>query len=228
MKFVKPLLTAAAVLLPALPARAADEDTAVWNAQFIKFYADKDHKIFVRLESQQRLTNDVSKLGQFILRPYVAYQVNDNLQIGGGYAYFRSESGLVEGGFVFEHRAFIEVNYRVLDRPGLKVDTRTLLESRQYENIPDQIIRGRFLAQGLIPITERGTGILIFSEYLHNLNGSLNFDAGTEQLRNFGGVVIPVTRNVDVMTGYMNQYSLNSGREDTMNHVFWLKTTAKF
>jgi hypothetical protein len=228
MIFVRTFIAALAALLIVSPAHAANEDTAIWNAQFIKFYADKDHKIFVRLESQQRLTNDVSKLGQFIFRPYVAYQVNDNLQIGGGYAYFRSESGLTEGGFVFEHRGFIEVNYRVLDRPGLKVDTRTLLESRQYENIPDHIIRGRFLAQGLIPITKRGMGILIFSEYLHNLNGSQNFDAGTEQLRNFGGVVIPVTRNVDVMTGYMNQYSLNSGREDTMNHVFWLKTTAKF
>ncbi|MFN4039775.1 MAG: DUF2490 domain-containing protein, partial [Erythrobacter sp.] len=212
----------------AVPAAAADEDTAVWNAQFIKFYADKEHKIFVRLESQQRITDDVSQLGQFIFRPYVAYQVKDNLQVGGGYAYFRSESGLVDGGFVFEHRAFAEVNYRVLDRPGLKLDTRTLLESRQYENIPDQIIRARFLVQGTIPITQRGMGLVFFNEFLYNVNGSQNFDAGVEQLRNFGGVVIPVKRNVDFLTGYMNQYSLNSGREDSMNHVFWLKTTVKF
>lgn len=228
MIVVRFLLAALVALFAVLPAHAANEDTAVWNAQFIKFYADKDHKIFVRLELQQRLTDDVSQLGQFIFRPYVAYQVNDNLQIGGGYAYFRSESGLVDGGFVFEHRAFAEVNYRVLDRPGLKIDTRTLLESRQYENIPDHIIRGRFLVQGTIPVTERGTGLVFFSEYLHNLNSSQNFDAGVEQLRNFGGVVIPVRRNVDFLTGYMNQYSLNSGREDTMNHVFWLKTTVKF
>jgi hypothetical protein len=222
------LLAALLAAVIAVPAAAADEDTAVWNAQFIKFYADKEHKIFVRLESQQRITDDVSQLGQFIFRPYVAYQVNDNLQVGGGYAYFRSESGLVDGGFVFEHRAFAEVNYRVLDRPGLKLDTRTLLESRQYENIPDQIIRARFLVQGTIPITQRGMGLVFFNEFLYNVNGSQNFDAGVEQLRNFGGVVIPVKRNVDFLTGYMNQYSLNSGREDSMNHVFWLKTTVKF
>lgn len=227
MRF-KTFTAAIIAALMAMPAAAADEDTAVWNAQYLKFYADKDEKIFVRLEAQQRLTNDVSKLGQVVLRPYVAYQANDNLQIGGGYAYFRSESGLAEGGFAFEHRAYAEVNYRVLDRPRLKLDTRTLIESRQYSNLPDHTIRLRFLTQGTIPVTDRGVGLVFFSELLYNANDSENFDAGFEQLRNFGGVVIPVTKNMDFSTGYMNQYQIARGREDSMNHVFWLKTTVKF
>ncbi len=212
----------------ALPAHAAEEDTAIWNAQFIKFYADKNDKVFVRLEAQQRVSDNVSQLGQVVIRPYVAYQANDNLQIGGGYAYFRSQSSLVENGFTFEHRAFAEVNYRALDRPRLKIDTRTLLESRQYENIPDHTIRVRFLAQATIPITDRGMGLVAFSELLYNANDSENFDAEVEQMRNFGGFVIPVKNNVDFLTGYMNQYQLNRGREDGMNHVFWLKTIVRF
>lgn len=222
------LFAALLAALIAVPVAAADEDTAIWNAQFAKFYADKNEKIFVRMEVQQRLTDDVSQLGQFVLRPYVAYQANDNLQIGGGYAYFRSESGLVDGGFVFEHRGFIEVNYRVLDRPKLKVDTRSLIESRQYENIPDQNIRVRFLGQATIPINQRGVGLVMFSELLYNVNGSENIDEGFEQFRNFGGVVIPINNNIDFLTGYMNQYQLFEGREDGMNHVFWLKTTVRF
>jgi len=228
MKFVKPLLTAAAVLLPALPAHAADEDTAIWNAQFLKFHADKDEKIFVRLESQQRLTGDVTRLGQFILRPYVAYQVNDNLQVGGGYAYFRSESGASPNGFIYEHRAYTEVNYRVLDRPGIKVDTRSRLESRQWENISDHSIRVRSMVQATMPITDKGLGVVFFTEPFLNVNDNPNFPGGFEQIRNFGGFIMPVNKNADFMTGYMNLYQPRDGRDDRMSHVFWLKTFVKF
>ncbi|MGY6552166.1 MAG: DUF2490 domain-containing protein [Erythrobacter sp.] len=221
-------LAAMFAALAALPASAADEDTAIWNAQFIKFNAGKDQQVFVRLESQQRLSGDVSRLGQFILRPYVAYQPSDNLQIGGGYAYFRSESGAVESGFIHEHRVFSEINYRMLDRPGLKIDSRTLLESRQWENIPDHVIRVRFLAQTTIPVTDRGLRVIFFNEVLYNVNDNPNFEGGFEQFRNFAGFAIPVNNNVDLTTGYMNQYQLNSAREDSMNHVFWFKTTVRF
>lgn len=212
----------------AVPAAAADEDLAVWNAQFVKFHADKDDKIFVRLESQQRITGDVSRLGQFIIRPYVAYQVDDNLQIGGGYAYFRSESGAVESGFIFEHRAYAEVNYRVLDRPRLKIDTRTRLETRQWENIPDHSIRARSMVQATIPVSQSGVGVVFFTEPFVNLNDNPNFPGGFEQIRNFGGFVIPVNKNIDFMTGYMNLYQPREGRDDRMSHVIWLKTFVKF
>jgi hypothetical protein len=190
-RFFSALLAA----LLALPAYAADEDTKIWNAQFIKFNAGKDDKIFVLLESQQRLTGDVTRLGQFILRPYVAYQPSDNLQIGAGYAYFRSESGASPNGFIFEHRAYTEVNYRVLDRPGIKIDTRSRLESRQSENIPDHSIRVRSMVQATMPITKRGLGAVIFAEPFYTGNDTPNFPGGFEQIRNFGGFVMPVNKN---------------------------------
>jgi hypothetical protein len=214
--------------LCAAPLAAADEDLAVWNAQFIKFHADKDDKIFVRLESQQRITDNISRLGQFIIRPYVAYQVNDNLQIGGGYAYFRSESSAAESGVIFEHRAYAEVNYRVLDRPRVKVDTRTRLETRQWENIPDHAIRIRSMVQATIPVSDSGIGVVFFIEPFYNLNDNPNFPGGFEQIRNFGGFTIPVNKNVDFMTGYMNLYQPRDEREDRMSHVLWLKTFVKF
>jgi len=141
------LATLGAAFAP-LPALAADESGSIWNAQFIKLNTGKDDRIFIRLESQQRLTQDATRLGQFILRPDVAYVVNDDLNTGVGYAYFRTESGASPSGVIYEHRAFTEVNYRILNMPGIKIDTRTRLESRQWENIGDHSIPRTFHGAG--------------------------------------------------------------------------------
>ena len=172
------LALAAAVL--SVPATAADEDVAIWNAQFIKFHADKDEKIFVRLESQQRLNGNLSRLGQFVLRPYVAYQANDRLQIGGGYAYFHTASDIGPDGFIFEHRLYTEVNARLVDKPGIKVDTRTRLESRQFANIPDNVWRARSMVQATLPVSEGGLSMVFFTEPFFNLNDEPNFPGGLE------------------------------------------------
>ncbi len=223
MHFLRNALALAAAVL-SVPATEAEEDVAIWNAQFIKFHADKDEKIFVRLESQQRLNDDVSRLGQFILRPYVAYQANDRLQIGGGYAYFRTASDIGPDGFIFEHRLYTEVNARLVDKPGIKVDTRTRLESRQFANIPDNVWRARSMVQATIPVSEGGLSMVFFTEPFFNLNDEPNFSGGLEQFRNFGGVRFPVSRNIEFMTGYMNLYRPREGRDDRMDHVIWLKT----
>ncbi len=222
------LIGAAVAALATTPCVAADEDVAIWNAQFIKFYADKDDKIFVRLESQQRLNDDVSNLGQFIIRPYVAYQVNDDLQVGGGYAYFRTASAAGPDGFIFEHRVYTEVNARLVDQPGLKIDTRTRLESRQFANIGDNSWRIRSMVQATVPVADNGLSLVFFTEPFLNLNDQPNFAGGFEQTRNFAGVLFPVTDKIDFMTGYMNLYQPREGRDDRMDHVVWLKTFVKF
>lgn len=224
LRLLAPLLAA---MFLTVPAGAADQDVAIWNAQFIKFHADTDEKIFVRLESQQRLNDDVSRLGQFILRPYVAYQVNDDLQVGGGYAYFRTASNAGPDGFIFEHRVYSEVNLRLLDKPGLKIDTRSRLESRQFANIGDNSWRIRSMVQATIPVHDNGLSLVFFTEPFLNLNDQPNFPGGFEQTRNFGGVLIPVTKKIDFMTGYMNLYQPREGRDDRMDHVVWLKTFVK-
>ncbi|MFN3989076.1 MAG: DUF2490 domain-containing protein [Erythrobacter sp.] len=216
-----------AALAP-LPALAADESGSIWNAQFIKLNAGKDDRIFIRLESQQRLTQDATRLGQFILRPYVAYVINDDLNAGIGYAYFRTESGASPSGVIYEHRAFTEVNYRILNKPGIKIDTRTRLESRQWENIGDHSIRARSMVQVTIPVAPSGFGPVYFVEPFFNLNDQPNFPGGFEQIRNFGGVFIPVSKKVEFITGYMNLYQPRDGRDDRMDHVVWLKTFIKF
>jgi hypothetical protein len=218
-------LTAGFVATPAL---AADEDVALWNAQFVKFHADKDDKILIRMESQQRLNEEVTNLGQFILRGLVAYEVNDNLNAGIGYAYFRTESGASPSGVIFEHRAYGEINWRLLDEPGIRIDTRTRLESRQWANIDDHSIRARSMIQVTVPVAPSGFGPVFFVEPFVNLNDQPNFPGGFEQIRNFAGVLIPVNQNMEFMTGYMNLYQPREARADRMDHVFWVKTFLKF
>lgn len=213
--------------IASVPAAAAEESGSIWNAQFLKHNTGKDDRIFIRLESQQRLTQDATRLGQFVLRPYVAYVFNEDLNAGGGYAFFRTESDASPSGVIFEHRAYAEVNYRLVNRPGLKIDTRTRLESRQWENIPDHSIRARSLVQVTVPVAPSGFGPVFFVEPFYNVNDSPNFPGGFEQIRNFAGVVIPVSEKVEFITGYMNLYQPREGRDDRMDHVVWLKTFIK-
>jgi hypothetical protein len=226
MKFCK-TIAAAAAALTAVPAAAADESGSIWNAQFLKYNTGKDDRIFIRLESQQRLTQDATRVGQFLIRPYVAYVVNEDLNAGVGYAFFRTESGASPSGVIFEHRAFSEVNYRLANKPGLKIDTRTRLESRQWENIPDHSIRARSMVQVTVPVAPSGFGPVFFVEGFYNVNDNPNFPGGFEQIRNFAGVLIPVSKRLEFITGYMNLYQPREGRDDRMDHVVWLKTFIK-
>jgi hypothetical protein len=86
----------------------------------------------------------------------------------------------------------------------------------------------RSMVQITMPITKSGFGPVYFIEPFFNLNDQPNFPGGFEQIRNFGGAFIPVSKNVDVLAGYMNLYSPRDGRDDRMDHVFWVKTFVKF
>ncbi|MFZ5666088.1 MAG: DUF2490 domain-containing protein [Pseudomonadota bacterium] len=79
------LIAAAAMFITAAPATATEEDGNIWLGQFATINASD--KVFVRLEAQERFTNDAERLGQLLLRSYVGYRINKDVNIGGGYAF---------------------------------------------------------------------------------------------------------------------------------------------
>ena len=52
----------------ASPASATEEDFNIWGGQFIFVDLDEEGDVFVRLEAQERLTQDADRLGQLLLR----------------------------------------------------------------------------------------------------------------------------------------------------------------
>lgn len=129
---------------------------------------------------------------------------------------------------IHEHRTYQEINARLLDRPGIKIDTRTRLEQRQRANIADISHRARSKVQAALPMNTSGFGPVYIAEPFFNLNDQPNFPGGFEQIRNFGGALVPVSRNIEIVGGYMNVYQPRDGRGDRMDHVVWNKTFVKF
>jgi len=215
---------ASGTLLAALPASAADEDVGLWNAQFVRFDVDKKNNVFVRLESQQRFNEDVGRIGQFVGRVLVAYRFNPQVNLGAGYAYVQTTSNATPEGFTYEHRTYQELGYRVLNKPGLRIDTMSRLEQRQWTNLPDFSHRARMMVQVHAPLGKNGLGPVISVEPFFNLNDQPSHPGGFDQIRTFGGVFIPVNRKADVIVGYLNLYQPREGREDRMDHIIWLRT----
>lgn len=58
----------------AVPAHAAEDDFNIWLGQFATINATDD--VYVRVEAQERFTNDADRLGQLLLRSLVGYRIN--------------------------------------------------------------------------------------------------------------------------------------------------------
>ena len=80
-----PLLAALSAATIATPAIAQDEDFNVWTGQFATINVDDADKIFVRLEAQERFTNDADRLGQLLLGPEPARRPRSAAGAGPGH-----------------------------------------------------------------------------------------------------------------------------------------------
>ncbi len=142
------LLIAAALVTPA--AAAAEDDANIWLGQFATINATK--KVYVRLEAQERFTNDADRLGQLLLRSLVGYRLNKNVNIGAGYAFVLTDPvGPIK---LNEHRFYQELNVRLFSTEGgVTLDSRTRFEQRTFEEREDAALRLRQFIQLRVPVS---------------------------------------------------------------------------
>lgn len=199
-------LTAAAL---AAPAAAAEDDANVWLGQFATINATK--KVYVRLEAQERFTNDAERLGQLLLRSLVGYRLNKEVNIGAGYAYIRTDP--VGPALLNEHRFYQELNVRLLSTEGgVTLDSRTRFEQRTFEEREDTSLRLRQFVQLKVPVSG-GTKLVAFTEPFVDLNETSVQRGGLSIWRNFVGVSLPVAKGIEVVPGYLNQHVFRDGRD---------------
>lgn len=197
-----------AMLLLASPALAAEDDANVWLGQFATINATD--KVYVRLEAQERFTNDAERLGQLLLRSLVAYRINKNVNIGAGYAFVLTDPvGPVE---LNEHRFYQELNVRLIDKDGITLDSRTRLEQRTFQEREDTSWRLRNFVQLRVPVSKRNK-LVLYTEPFVDLNETGVQRGGLSIWRNFVGVSIPLAKGVEVVPGYLNQYVFRNGRD---------------
>ena len=190
------IAAAAAIVVTATPAMATEEDGNVWLGQFATINAND--KVYVRLEAQERFTNDA-------------------VNIGAGYAFVLTDPvGPVE---LNEHRFYQELNIRMLTTAGgTTLDARTRLEQRTFEERDETAWRLRQFVQLRVPISEKGHRIVAYTEPFVDLNETDVQRGGLSIWRNFVGVSIPVAKGIDVVPGYLNQHVFRDG-QDRSDHT---------
>jgi hypothetical protein len=205
-----PLLVAPALLaLSAAPAAAAEDDGNVWLGQFATINATD--KVYVRLEAQERFTNDAERLGQLLLRSLVGYRITKDVNIGAGYAFVLTDPvGPVE---LNEHRFYQELNGRLLSTEGgVTLDSRTRLEQRTFEEREDTQWRLRQFVQLRVPVSGNNK-IVAYTEPFIDLDEGSVQRGGLSIWRNFVGVSVPLAKGIEVVPGYLNQHVFRDGRD---------------
>jgi hypothetical protein len=205
---LRTIAVAAAVFVAANPAMANEDDANVWLGQFATINATD--KVYVRLEAQERFTNDAERLGQLLLRSLVGYRINKDVNIGAGYAFVLTDPvGPVE---MNEHRFYQELNVRMLTTSGgTTLDARTRLEQRTFEERDDTAWRLRQFVQLRVPVSDKGHRIVAYTEPFIDLNETDVQRGGLSIWRNFVGVSIPLAKGIEVVPGYLNQHVFRDG-----------------
>lgn len=209
------IAASAAMLVSASPTLAAEDDGNVWLGQFATINATD--KVYVRLEAQERFTNDAERLGQLLLRSLVGYRINKDVNIGAGYAFVLTDPvGPVE---LNEHRFYQELNVRMLTTPGgTTLDARTRLEQRTFEERDETALRLRQFVQLRVPVSDKGHRVVAYTEPFIDLNETDVQRGGLSIWRNFVGVSIPIAKGIEVVPGYLNQHVFRDG-QDRSDHT---------
>lgn len=198
----------------ASPAQATEDDFNVWLGQFATINATD--KAYVRIEAQERFTNDADRLGQLLLRSLVGYRIDKDVNVGAGYAYVRTDP--VGPAQLNEHRFYQELNVRLLSTEGgVTLDSRTRLEQRTFEEREDTSWRLRNFVQLRVPVTQNNK-IVAYTEPFLDLNETGVQRGGLSIWRNFVGLSIPLAKNIEVVPGYLNQHVFREG-EDRSDHT---------
>lgn len=193
----------------AAPACATEDDFNIWLGQFATINATD--KIYIRLEAQERFTNDADRLGQLLLRSLVGYRLNKDVNIGAGYAYILTDP--VGPAQLNEHRFYQELNVRLMTTEGgVTLDSRTRLEQRTFEGPGDTAWRLRNFVQLRVPINKNNR-LIAYTEPFVDLNETSVQRGGLSIWRNFVGVSVPVAKGIEVVPGYLNQYVFRDGAD---------------
>lgn len=215
------------VMAGAAPARAANDDEQVWTSIIAVEGLTKE--VDATLELHSRYTDDVSRVGQVLIRPSLTYKLPHGWLIAGGYAYIRTR---LEGTRVNdEHRSWQQVGYIFAANPatGLLIGGRTRVEQRFRPDANGVGWRLRQQVRAQLPV-RAGSPVraVVWNETFIGLN-TTQWDrhSGVDQVRTFAGASLPVAKGITVEPGYLNQTIFRVG-PDRVNHILATNVIARF
>jgi hypothetical protein len=190
------------------------DDIQAWGT--VNVAASLSKSLSFNIETQARLTDDVSRLSQVSVRPSIGWRVADASTLSLGYAYLRSD--LAVGVVRNEHRIWQQAAYRIAGvSNGVSLFGRTRLEQRFVKGSGDTGWRLRQQLRLTAPLG--GSQVVLSGEPFFSLDDTAwGQRQGFEQVRTFAGVNLPLSGNVTVEPGYLTQIQLRRG-EGRINHI---------
>lgn len=215
----------ASLILVAGPASAATaDDFQIWST--LNLGTNLSKKLVANVELSARLQEDASRIATTVFRPTLGYKVNDELTLHIGYA--RQTTINVGTPNVNENRFFQQTNWRIGKIGKAMLNSRTRLELRTIEDAAGSGLRVRERLQLQIPLKAKGTNLILSSEVLVGLNSTAwGAISGFDQMRNFIGVSVPLSKTFSLETGFQHRYQRRIGRPDRSDFVVPVSITVK-
>lgn len=202
------------LLLAAAPAHA---DEQLWLQGVAQ--GPINGKLITWLEVQPRFSLDPLRTTQFFLRPAIGVQLNPKTSLLFGYMY--AESYPEGRPAVQEHRIWQQALIRLAGTPNKAVlMSRTRLEQRFVVGSDDSAMRLRQFLRGQVWVGDDGWSLIGVSEAFFGLESTAwGQNIGPEQLRNFVGVGVPLSKRFTLEAGYLNQWIIRPGADSNNNVI---------
>lgn len=128
-----------------------------------------------------------------------------------------------------EHRARQQVSFDNFAKLGkVKLSGRLRLEQRWREGLPGTALRLRPQVKATMPLVGK-VNLSLANETFINLNNTgFQGNDGLDRMRNSISVSMPITRQISVDLGYMNQHTFAAHGTDNGDHVLTSGLTLSF
>jgi len=202
--------------LTAGPLAAADHDVQQWT--LLVAQGPIADRVLVQGEIQPRLNTNASRLGQFQLSPSLGYRVNPRTAVFLGYMFVHTDP--VGRPAFDENRIYGQAALQLGKIGDVALSARPRMEARTVVGADDLAWRFRQQLRAQLPLTEqRGPVLVAWSEAFYNLNDAdWGPREGFDRWRNFVGVAVPLSTELTVEPGYLNQAVFRPG-EDRFDHI---------
>lgn len=215
-----PLLAATAVVAPA----QASEDIQHWETVNVSVSLPSDFKLSSETIAR---TSDARGLYEVEQNVMVGKKVNKKVTVWLGYTF---NPTYLQGQFrAREHRFRQQVNFdNVIMIGKIKVGGRIRSEQRFREGQPGTAWRLRPQIKATLPLPSKFS-VSVSHESFVNLNSNtFQRVGGYERMRHAISLGVPMTKNLSLDIGYLNQHGFVRGGTDTSDHVITIGLNASF
>lgn len=217
------LLAVLPALVLATPA-IAGEDTQYWQTLSVGVALSPQWRISDELVVR---SGDAKGLYEIENATMLNYKATKQITIAAGYLH---NPTYLHGDFVrMEHRFREQVTVDNFAKLGkVKFSARARMEQRWRDGISGTGWRLRPYVKASMPLTGGATLNLTHESFVNLNTTSFQKVDGYDRMRNAVSVAVPLSKQVGIDFGYLNQLGIVRGGPDNMDHVLTMGLSANF